>query len=162
MILDQTVTVPVPPERIWSFMMDVRAMGLCVPGVESIEQRDGDRYAGALRVRVGPIAVRLEGIVTVTERNADAWRARMQIEVADRNLRGAVSAKSTLHLRPVDAGRTEITVHTDAAVLGKLGEFGQSIMRRKADQILAEFVENMARAIQSAEGETASTGDSAR
>src|SRR5438067_6021279 len=32
-----------------------------------------------------------------------------------------------------------LPIYTDAAILGKLGEFGQAVMRKKADQIIAEF-----------------------
>ena len=148
MILDQKVTVPAPPEQVWDFVMDVPAVAECVPGVESVEQVSDDEYTGALRVRVGPIAVRLEGKVTVVERNAEERRAQMNVEAVDRRIKGAVNAKSTMQLEALDDGTTELAVHTDASILGKLGEFGQAIMRRKADQIMKEFAENMSKRIQ--------------
>lgn len=149
MILDQKVTVPAPPERVWDFVMDVPAVAGCVPGVESVERIDDDQYVGALKVRVGPIVVRLEGKVSVIERNHDELRARMSVEAVDRRIRGAVNAKSTMQLQPLGDGQTQLAVHTDASVLGKLGEFGQAVMRRKADQIMAEFAKNMSRQIES-------------
>ena len=149
MILDHKVTVPASPERVWEFLMDVPAVAACVPGVESVEQRGNDEYVGALRVRIGPINVLLEGNVTVTERNVDERRAEMRVEAVDRRIRGAVNATSTMQLEPLDDGMTALSVHTDAAVLGKLGEFGQPIMRRKADQIMQEFANNVSRKIES-------------
>lgn len=148
MILDQKVIVPAPPERVWDFVMDVPRVAECVPGVESVDQLSDDEYLGALKVRVGPIGVRLEGKVTVVERNAEERRAEMKVEAADKRIKGAVNAKSTMQLVPLDDGTTELAVHTDAAILGKLGEFGQAIMRRKADQIMKEFAENMSKRIQ--------------
>jgi carbon monoxide dehydrogenase subunit G len=149
MILDQKVTVAADADRVWAFVMDVPAVARCVPGVESVTEQGDDDYVGALRVRIGPINVLLEGKVTVTERNADERRARMRIEAVDRRIRGAVNATSTMQLEPLDARTTALTVHTDAAVLGKLGEFGQAIMRRKADQIMEEFAANLSRQIES-------------
>lgn len=148
MILDQKVIVPAPPDRVWEFVMDVPAVAECVPGVESVERVNDDEYAGALKVRVGPIAVRLEGKVTVVERNAEERRAQMKVEAVDRRIRGAVNATSTMQLAALDDGTTELAVHTDASILGKLGEFGQAIMRRKADQIMKEFATNMSTRIQ--------------
>jgi carbon monoxide dehydrogenase subunit G len=148
MILDQKVIVPAAPERVWDFVMDVPSVAECVPGVESVEQLNDDEFVGALKVRVGPIAVRLEGKVTVVERNADERRAQMNVEAVDRRIKGAVNAKSTMQLLPLDDGTTELSVHTDASILGKLGEFGQAIMRRKADQIMNEFADNMSKRIQ--------------
>lgn len=148
MILDQKVVVPAPVDRVWDFVMDVPAVASCLPGVESMEIVSDDEYIGALKVRVGPIGVRLEGKVTVVERDAEAKRAEMSVEAADRRIRGAVNAKSTMQLTDLEDGTTELAVHTDAAVLGKLGEFGQAIMRRKADQIMKEFANNMSKKIE--------------
>lgn len=148
MILDQKVIIPAAPERVWDFVMDVPSVAECVPGVESMEQVNDDEFVGALKVRVGPIAVRLEGKVTVVERNAETKSARLNAEAVDRRIKGAVNAKSTMQLHALDDGTTELTVHTDASILGKLGEFGQAIMRRKADQIMKEFADNMSKRIQ--------------
>jgi uncharacterized protein len=148
MILDQKVIVPASPERVWDFVMDVPKVAQCVPGVESVDQVGEDEFVGALKVRVGPIGVRLEGKVTVVERNVEERRAQMNVEAVDRRIKGAVNAKSTMQLAPLDDGTTELSVHTDAAILGKLGEFGQAIMRRKADQIMKEFAQNMSQRIE--------------
>jgi carbon monoxide dehydrogenase subunit G len=148
MILDQKVTVPAPPERVWDFLMDVPAVADCVPGVESVEILNEDEYVGAVKVRVGPIVVRLEGKATVVERNAEELRAQANVEAVDRRIKGAVNAKSTMQLLALDDGTTEMTIHTDASILGKLGEFGQAIMRRKADQLLKEFAANMSERIE--------------
>jgi carbon monoxide dehydrogenase subunit G len=147
MIIDQRVTLPAPADKIWDFLMDVPAVSTCVPGVESVSQIDSDTYAGALKVKVGPIGVRLEGQIVLAERDRDAWRARMDVQAADKRVNGAVSAKMTLQLVPHTATDTEMTIHTDANIMGKLGEFGQAVMRKKADQIMAEFARNMAAAV---------------
>jgi carbon monoxide dehydrogenase subunit G len=146
MIVDQRVTINAPIDRAWDFLMDVPAVSKCVPGVESIEEIDKDNYIGALKVRVGPIGVKLEGKVTVAERDAEQKRAQLNVEAADRRIRGAVNGKTTMHLEEVENG-TDLVVHPDVSILGKLGEFGQAVMRRKADQIVEEFAQNMAKAI---------------
>jgi carbon monoxide dehydrogenase subunit G len=133
---------------VWDFLMDIPAVSQCVPGIERVEEIDEDNYAGTLHVRVGPISVRLEGRVTVLARNSDERRASGRVEAVDRRIRGAVNAVSTMHLEPNGEDATDLVIHTDASVLGKLGEFGQPVMRRKADQILAEFARNMARQIE--------------
>jgi carbon monoxide dehydrogenase subunit G len=148
MKLDQRVVVASPAEPVWTFLMDVPAMARCVPGVESIVPAGEDTYHGVVKVKVGPIGVRLEGRLTVTARDHDARSASMLIEAADPKVRGAVKGVSTMELRSLGTDATELVIHTDLAILGKLGEFGQPIMRRKADQILAEFGANVAKATQ--------------
>jgi uncharacterized protein len=143
MIVDQRVTIPAPVDRVWQFVMNVPAVSRCVPGVESVTEIDATTYEGAFRVKVGPISVRLEGRVRLAEQDAAAHRARMDLNAVDKRVNGAVNAKMTMTLEPRDDGQTDMAVHTDASIMGKLGEFGQAVMRKKAEQIMAEFAHNL-------------------
>jgi carbon monoxide dehydrogenase subunit G len=145
MILDQQAVVPAPVERVWAFLMDIPAVSRCVPGVEEFTAVDPDTYTGALKAKVGPITVRLQGRITVAERDHDALRSRLDIQASEKRISSNVSAKATMTLVARSASETELHVHTEASILGKLGEFGQAIMRRKADQIVGEFAQNVAR-----------------
>ncbi len=145
MIIDQRVTIAAPVETVWEFVMDVPAVGSCLPGAESVTLVDDDTYRGALRVKVGPIALRLAGTIAVIERDPAARRARMDLQAADQRLSGGVKGTMQLQLEPRGEGQTELSIHTDVAVLGKLGEFGQAVIRKKADQMLAELARNLSR-----------------
>ena len=147
MILEQQVEVGAPVEKVWAFMMDIPAVSRCVPGVESFAEVDPDTYEGALKLKVGPIGVTLQGRVVVAERDREAFRSRLEVTAAEKRIASTVNAKSTMTLVPLDAERTELRIHTDASILGKLGEFGQAVMRRKADQVMAEFARNVSAAL---------------
>ncbi|MDO8485030.1 MAG: SRPBCC family protein [Candidatus Limnocylindrales bacterium] len=149
MILDQQVVVPAAADRVWEFLMDIPAVSRCVPGVESIERLDDDTFAGMLKVRVGPIGVTLNGKVIVVERDRDHLRSRMDVQAAEKRLNSAVSAHATVTLIARSDSETEVHIHTESSILGKLGEFGQAVMRKKADQIIGEFARNMARELAS-------------
>jgi carbon monoxide dehydrogenase subunit G len=56
----------------------------------------------------------------------------------------------TLTLAPVENG-TRLAIETDLAVLGKIGEFGQPIIKKKADTLLEEFAANLCSALASTE-----------
>ena len=142
MTFTQECVIPVERERLWEFLMDVPKVGRCVPGVETIEALDGNAYRGGLKVHVGPIRLSLEGAITVEEADRTAWRARMRAEANDRRLGGGIRARMSLALSPADAG-TRVQIDTDLAVLGKIGEFGQPVIRKKADALLEEFVRNV-------------------
>jgi carbon monoxide dehydrogenase subunit G len=145
MILDQQITIPAPVDRVWAFMMDIPAVSRCVPGVESFEAIDPDTYEGALKVKVGPISVRLQGRVVVAERDRESLRSRLEVSAAERRIASTVNAKATMTLVERSATETDVLIHTEASILGKLGEFGQAVMRRKADQVIGEFARNMSR-----------------
>ncbi len=147
MIIDQQVTIAAPVDRVWDFMMDIPAVSRCVPGVESFEAIDQDTYQGALKVKVGPIGVRLQGRVVVVERDRENLVSRMDVSAAEKRISSTVNAKATMTLVPRTDAETDVVIHTEASILGKLGEFGQAVMRRKADQIMGEFAKNMQREI---------------
>jgi carbon monoxide dehydrogenase subunit G len=48
-----------------------------------------------------------------------------------------------MQLKELGAKETELLVETDVNIMGKIGEFGQPIIRKKADTMLQEFVENI-------------------
>jgi carbon monoxide dehydrogenase subunit G len=142
MTFTQEAVIPVARERLWDFLMDVPAVGRCVPGVESVEAVDGGAYRGGLKVQVGPIRLSLQGTITVEEQDRGAWLARMRAEANDRKMGGGIRARMSLTLAPADEG-TLLRIETDLAMLGKIGEFGQPIIKKKADTLLGEFIRNI-------------------
>lgn len=148
MNFEQTCTVPVPVERLWDFMIDAPAVGACMPGIESFTAVGPDQYAGKVKIKVGPIALRMEGSVVVTERDRGTWTARMHAEGQDKRIFGGVKADLTMRLMPQGDASTGLVVRTDATVLGKLGEFGQPMMKKTADRILMQFVDNIVARLQ--------------
>jgi len=146
MTFSQECVVPVERERLWSFLMDVPRVARCVPGVEHVEAVDDHSYKGRLGVRIGPIRLSLDGTVAVEEQDPAAWRARMRADAHDRRLGGGIRARLSLTLTPADDG-TRLHIETDLAVLGKIGEFGQPVIRKKADGLLEEFARNLQAAL---------------
>ena len=70
----------------------------------------------------------------------------MRADANDRTLGGGIRARMSLTLTPGDEG-TRLRVETDLAVLGKIGEFGQPIIKKKADALLQEFTRNLRSAL---------------
>jgi uncharacterized protein len=123
--------------------MDVPKVAQSLPGVESVSKVDDTTYQGMLKVRVGPIALNLAGKIIVEEQDKENWRASLRAEANDRRAAGAVKGKTSMILKQVSANETELVVESDVNILGKIGEFGQPIIRKKADSMLKEFVENI-------------------
>jgi carbon monoxide dehydrogenase subunit G len=146
MTFEQTVSLPADPDRVWAFVMDVPSVAKCIPGVEAVEDLGGDRYRATVRVRVGPIGLALQSEIRVVERDEATRTAAMQVEGADKRIGGAVKATMTMQLNPGPEG-TSMEVKTDAQVMGRIGDFGQPVIRKKADQMLQEVGANMRAAL---------------
>jgi carbon monoxide dehydrogenase subunit G len=142
----QECVIPVARERLWDLMMEIPKVAQCVPGVETVEAVDDLAYRGRLKVQVGPIRLALEGMITVEAQDQNAWHARMRAEATDRRLGGGIRARLGLTLAAGEEG-THLKIDTDLAILGKIGEFGQPVIKKKADTILAEFARNLQSAL---------------
>jgi uncharacterized protein len=146
MKFQHTAKVDAPIDEVWSWLMDVPRIAQCVPGVDSVEPIENDRFRGTIKVSVGPIRLALHGDVWITERDEQAHRAAMRAEAADRQAGGSVKANLTMSLTEVNGG-TEMLMETDAHVLGRIGDFGQPVIRKKADQTVSQFATNLQQAI---------------
>ena len=143
MKFSQRVVIPVTREPLWNFLMDIPKVAQSLPGVEKVERIDDTTYQGTLKVRVGPISLNLQGKIIMEQRDHENYRATMRAEASDRMAAGAVRGKSSMELKEISATETELLVETDVNILGKIGEFGQPIIRKKSDGMLKEFVENI-------------------
>jgi uncharacterized protein len=138
MRLEHVVRLPVPKAAAWPRVTDVASVARCVPGFESITPEGPDRYRGSLRIAVGPIRLRLEGEVLVTKRDEASGEAVMRLQAADKGVGGSVRADLRLTLADRDGG-SELRMVTETTLAGRIGDLGQPIVKRKADQVIAEL-----------------------
>lgn len=139
MLIHQEFTVAAPLPAVWAFFRDVPRVATCVPGVERVEAMGDRTYQGTMRVKVGPLGFRLNGRLVEQEVDEAARTATLAVSAEDRGLTSAVNA--TLRLRLVEAdGGTAVVLDTEANVLGKLGQFGQGVIKLAADAVLKQFV----------------------
>jgi carbon monoxide dehydrogenase subunit G len=149
MKFERSLVVPVGREKLWDLVMDVVRVGKCFPGVEQVTAQDDQRYEGMMRVRVGPVTLNMAGTILVLEQDRERWHASMRLEGTDRRIGGSVRGSMQLDLTERSAAETELQVSSDVSFLGKLGELGQPIIRRKADSVIKEFASNLSREAES-------------
>jgi carbon monoxide dehydrogenase subunit G len=119
--------------------MNMENVTHCLDGVEALHQVDADTYEGTLRVKVGPVSLAFQGTVHVEARDRDQWHGVIRAEAKDRRVGGGVRALMEMLLLEKSPTETEMHVALDAYVLGKIGEFGQPVIRKKTETMLQEF-----------------------
>ncbi len=159
MNFEQRCVIPVAPAELWRFLMDVPQMATCVPGVENVTADGNDQYRGALKVKLGPIHVTLQGTMTIQERDERNWRAVGRAEGNDRRIGGGAKVTATMSLVENAPNQTEMVVQTEVRFLGKLGEFGEPLIRKQADATVAAFARNVAARFQTPAGAPSATGE---
>ena len=137
-----TYAVNAPADRLWEIIKDIPTVGTCIPGATDIKEGDDGAYTGMVKVRVGPIGLGLNGKLSIDSQDASSRTISFTGEGADRKVPGNVRVKISMAVS--DGGATsELVVDSEANVMGKLGEFGQGIIKRKADGIMKDFGKNL-------------------
>ena len=147
MKLRNTCVVPAGQAEVWDYLMDIPVAAGCVPGVNEVSDEGGGRFRGTIKARVGPMTMTLSGTVTVEKQEPDLGRARFLVQASDRRVGGGVRTSMLLQLAGTPGGGTEVAIETDTTFMGKLGEIGQPVIRRKAQQTIEEFARNLASAL---------------
>ena len=119
MELDNSFTVPVPPDQAWDVLLDVQRIAPCMPGA-TVDEVEGDVVNGRIKVKVGPVSLTYRGTAKFTERDPDARLVVM--EASGKETRGAGTAAATVRasLAPDASGDgTQVTMHTTMNVTGR-------------------------------------------
>ena len=136
--------------------MDIPEAAALVPGVEEVTAGESGCYDARMQVRVGPMRLRFSGTVQLLEQDRERGKARFHVAASDRQVGGSIKADMTmqLHRQPeAESGRdteeeqTGVSISTDVAFMGKLGELGQPLVRRKAATTLQDFARNLSNRI---------------
>jgi carbon monoxide dehydrogenase subunit G len=149
--LDNSFTVPVPPERAWDVLLDVERIAPCMPGA-SVTSVEGDEIAGLVKVKLGPLSLSYKGTAKFTEK--DQANHAIAIEASGKETRGAGTASATVQagLKPADDdGHTLVSIHTSLNVTGRPAQFGRSLLPEVSGKLIAQFADNL-EALIAAEG----------
>ena len=143
MELDNSFTVPVPPDVAWSVLLDVARIAPCMPGA-TVDEVDGDVVNGRIKVKVGPVSLTYKGTATFTERNESA--RMVSVEASGKETRGAgtASAVVTASLAAAEDDSTLVTMHTTMNVTGRPAQFGRGVMVEVGGKLVEKFAENLA------------------
>ncbi len=142
-----TYAVNAPADKLWEIVKDIPTVGTCIPGATDIKEGDDGAYTGTVKVRVGPIGLGLNGKLSIDSQDADARTIAFTGEGADRKVPGNVRVKISMAVSG-EGETSELVVDSEANVMGKLGEFGQGIIKRKADGIMKDFGKNLTKLVE--------------
>ena len=147
MELDNSFTVPVPPDQAWDVLLDVKRIAPCMPGA-TVDEVDGDVVNGRIKVKVGPVSLTYRGTAKFIERDPDAHH--VVLEASGKETRGAGTASATVQasLTPDASGNgTQVTMHTTMNVTGRPAQFGRGVMVEVGGKLVEQFAANLAQLI---------------
>lgn len=131
--------VQAPVERVWKYLIDPASVVQCLPGAELLESQDDRNFTGAIKVKVGPLAMSYKGKGTFTEVNDETHTVRMVGEA--REVGGSGSTKVTMvsTVTALDGGRSEVSVDADINLVGRIVQFGRGMIEEVSRQMFRQF-----------------------
>ena len=147
MKLENRCLIPAPADVAWDRLLDIPSAASCIPGVKEVTSDGDNRFQASMQVRVGPMRFDFSGSILVVDQDPGAKQARFRVEAADPKVGGSLRADLEMQLVSQEDGQTEVVIQTDTVFMGKIGELGQPIIRRKAGSTIEEFARNFARSV---------------
>ncbi|WP_427307134.1 CoxG family protein [Cupriavidus sp. H39] len=142
MEIEKTLVTAAPPARVWALLLDPNVMGACVPGMASIEVLSEVEYIAHMAVKIAFINARFRLHTKIVETRAPHY-LRTEGTGEDASVASSLRQSSELFLTPLDDGGTQLRMRVQVDVLGRLGTFGLSVMKTKADRMWDEFGANL-------------------
>ncbi|SEA14406.1 CoxG family protein [Variovorax sp. YR216] len=156
MEIEKTLTVAASPQRVWALLLDPQVMGGCVPGMKSIDVVSDVEYVALMHVKIAFINAKFKLRTTIVEQREPSY-LRAEGTGEDASVASSLKQQSEIFLTPTAEGGTELRIKVNVDVLGRLGTFGLSVMKTKADRMWEEFGANLVARIDGGEAPAAAT-----
>ncbi|MGG7103605.1 SRPBCC family protein [Rhodococcus sp. 24CO] len=134
-------TVTAPVEEAWTTLTDLEGIAPLLPGAQ-MTGREGDDFLGTVTVKVGPVLSEFAGRATFVERDEETHKAVINARGRDKRGSGNASATITAQLHP-EGAQTRVSVDTDVKIVGKLAQFGSSMITQVSEKLMGEFAKSL-------------------
>jgi uncharacterized protein len=144
MDLNATYEFNAPVEKVWSLLMDTKAVGSCLPGCRGLQPIGEDRYEVELGVAVAAIAGNFKGTVSLGEQ-IPPQSYKLMVEGSGRQ--GFVKGHARVKLE-ADGDRTRVLVTAQADVGGMIARVGQRLLEGVARTTMDRFYACLAKQVE--------------
>lgn len=144
-------------DTIWPMLLDPNVLKNVVPGAETLEEVDENKYKGVLRLRVGPVQGKFNGTITLTNINAPE---SYEMELSGRGPAGFVKGKGTLRLEE-NGEATTLHYDGDAQVGGRIASVGQRLLDTSSRAIIRQSLQALEEQIEAHQQRATATGEAA-
>lgn len=132
--------VRAPLEKVWAFLSDMRQVGACVPGVQSVDVLDRDRARWNLRVKIGPLS---QDIVVLTETIEENPMTHAKFRGRAENM----EITGTIDLAPTGK-TTKVSYRMVVDAKGPLARIMDNFMQSRLNAQTEDFAANVKRSLE--------------
>jgi carbon monoxide dehydrogenase subunit G len=137
-------SVAAPRERVFAHFLDPDSMRACVPGCAELVRVDDTNYRGMLVNEVAHVRFAAAFTAEITELTAPA-EVRALLRGEDRKLASSIKVDASLAVRQAAPDASAVQFELDLALWGRIGRLGESIIRRRSEEVQRQFVADFSR-----------------
>lgn len=141
MQIENEFQVTAPPDRVYSFLLDVNRVVTCMPGAELSEVVDPTTFKGKVRIKVGPITVSYNGTARIADRDDENRVATLQADGRETTGPGSARATATMSVANGDGGASTVRLVTDFTVAGRIANFGRGVMEDVSRRLVSQMAD---------------------
>ena len=128
--------VPASQASTWAALNDPEILKVCVPGCESIERVTDNEYAVLMTARIGPVAAKFKGKLTLSDlKPPQSYSIAFE---GQGGVAGFGKGGAQVQLAP-EADGTRLTYQVRASVGGKLAQIGSRLVDAAARKLANDF-----------------------
>ena len=142
MELSNEIDVNVPIQEVWKAFNTPEKIAPCLPGAE-LQEVDGDNFNGLVKIKVGPITAQYKGTATYLDKDESSQKVVIKGDGRDTRGAGNASATITAILTEVSSNTTNVNVHTELTITGKVAQFGRGAISDVSGKLMTQFAKNL-------------------
>jgi carbon monoxide dehydrogenase subunit G len=146
---NQTMTLAATQEETWSLLRDTERLVHLIPSIENLvpDPRNAggvrgngpeERYVARVVERVGPFRLNLNVEVKIVQA-VEASFLQAELNGADGNGQDRLSGTLRAELKRNEPAGTQLSMDASIEVMGKLAALGAAPIRRRANELFAQF-----------------------
>lgn len=142
MKLGSSFVVPAEPARVFAHFLDPLSMRASIPGCAELDRVDDAHYRGRLVNEIAHVRFSAGFAAEITELR-EPREVRAVLRGEDHKLGSSIKIDALLAVQPdaTATGSSRVDYRMDVALWGKIGRMGESIVRRRSQEVERQFVE---------------------
>ena len=108
-----------------------------------MQEVDGDNFNGLVKIKVGPITAQYKGTATYLDKDESSQKVVIKGDGRDTRGAGNASATITAILTEVSSNTTNVNVHTELTITGKVAQFGRGAISDVSGKLMTQFAKNL-------------------
>ncbi len=139
MRFENKIELSVPREKVWQFLWDIDRFIACVPGCKEAKViEEGKIYNATMVEKVGPFRVEFPIRIEIEQTESLSY-IKARASGSDNRIGSHLKVGMDVNLNENGSGSI-LSFVISVDILGKLATLGHSMIKRKADQVMVEFI----------------------